>query len=58
MWEEAYAHLTSEERNADREREWERRENFRVDEEAYTEEDFRADEEQAVYERDDKMGAI
>lgn len=45
-------------RNADKEREHERRESFRVDEEAYTEDDARNDEVQANYLTDSKMGLI
>ena len=59
---EAMQSLHSEERNADVERESERRENFRLEDETTYEraerEAMMADEVQADYERDDKLGAI
>ena len=59
---EAMQSLHSEERNEDRERESERRENFRLEDETTYEraerEAMMADEVQADYERDDKLGAI
>lgn len=62
MWEEAYQHIVDEERNADKEREYERRENFRLEDETTYEraerEAMMADEVQADYEREDKMGMI
>ena len=62
MWEETYQHIVDEERNADKEREYERRENYRVEDETTYEraerEAMMADEVQADYEREDKMGMI
>ena len=62
MWEEAYQHIVDEERNADKEREYERRENFRLEDETTYEraerEAMMEDEVQADYEREDKIGAI
>lgn len=62
MWEEAYQHIVNEERNADREREYERQENFRLEDETTYEraerEAMMEDEVQADYEREDKMGMI
>ena len=62
MWEEAYQHIVDEERKADKEREYERRENFRLEDETTYEraerEAMMEDEVQADYEREDKMGMI
>ena len=62
LQQEAYRHIVDEERNADKEREYEQRENYRVEDETTYERAEReaqmADEVQADYERDDKMGAI
>ncbi len=62
MWEEAMQIQQDEERNADKEREYERRENFRLEDETTYERAEReaqmADEVQADYEREDKMGMI
>lgn len=62
MWEEVYQHIVDEERNADKEREYEQRENFRLEDETTYEraerEAMMEDEVQADYEREDKMGMI
>ena len=59
---EAMQSLHNEERNADVERESERRENFRLEDETTYEraerEAMMEDEVQADYEREDKLGAI
>jgi hypothetical protein len=59
---EAMQSLHSEEREMDREKEQERRENFRTEDETTYEraerEAMMEDEVQADYEREDKMGAI
>ncbi len=64
MWEEAYQHIVDEERNADKEarasRQYDHNDNepTTFERAQYTAENFREDEEQDIYERDDKMGAI
>ncbi len=59
---EAYQTQENEYKENDREREYERRENFRLEDETTYEraerESHMADEVQADYEREDKMGAI
>lgn len=59
---EAMQSLHSEERESDREREYEQRENYRIEDETTYEraerEAMMEDEVQADYERDDKLGAI
>ena len=59
---EAYQTMENDYRESDREREYERRENFRIEDETTYEraerEAMMEDEVQADYEREDKMGAI
>ena len=59
---EAYQTMENDYRESDRAREYERRENFRLEDETTYEraerEAMMEDEVQADYERDDKMGAI
>lgn len=58
---EAMQSLQDEERYADREREQERRENFRIDDNEMTtfeRAQYNEEVEQDIYERDDKIGAI
>lgn len=59
MWEEAYEHIINEERNADRERAYQEREKHdEYEPTTYGRAQYNEDEEQQIYERDDKMGAI
>lgn len=62
MWEEAYTSMREDEIQGDRDREQERAENFRLEDETTYEraerEAMMADEVQADYEREDKMGMI
>lgn len=69
MWEESYQLIRDDERNGDSEREQELRENYRLDEPVqemhdnnvpttYERAQLNEDEEHAVYEMDDRLGAI
>ena len=62
MWEEAYTSMREDEIQGDKDREQERVENFRLEDETTYEraerEAMMADEVQADYEREDKMGMI
>ena len=60
-YQEAMQIVHDDERNADRERNQERVENFRLDENettTYERAQYNEEVEQDIYERDDKMGAI
>lgn len=64
MWEEAYEAIRNEEYNQDanerasRQYDHNEHEPTTLERAQYTAENFREDEEQDIYERDDKMGAI
>lgn len=64
MWGEVYPLIVNEERNADAEARASRQydhndhEPTTFERAQYTKENFREDEEQDIYERDDKLGAI